>query len=152
MAVVGPAHLNSGLESGLDSAQYDMTGSDIDAEGEDDIELDYPPTDTHMSEPADVVDPSDSLSDHGDEEDDEDEEDEDEDENVGAVKVPNGHEVESDEDAVIEDGTGESSITDDDESDKSSSEAESAAGEEWEGGSEGPEDAEGEVATRNNCM
>ena len=152
MAVVGPAQLNTTTEN----IEYDMTGSDVDAEGEDDPELEYPITDVPASEPIDAMEESDSAA-EGDEvgADDEDEEEdnsENEDEAVGAVKIPNGREVESDDDAMVEDGLEESSAADEDDSEKNSSDAESAAAEDWEGGSEGPENAEAEVATRNNCM
>ncbi|MCJ1259955.1 hypothetical protein MMC24_007794 [Lignoscripta atroalba] len=151
MAAVGPAQLDGGMET----IDYDMAGSDLDAEGEDDLEVDYNMTDAPASEPADVVEDSDSVVDNdevGEDDEDEDAEDDEEDEVVGAVKLPNGHEAESDEDAIVGDGSDASSVAEDDDSDKSSSEAESAVAEEWEGGSEGPDEAEAEVATRNNCM
>ncbi|MCJ1280847.1 hypothetical protein MMC26_000164 [Xylographa opegraphella] len=158
MAALGPASMNTGGEQ----PEFDLEGSDIDAEGEDDIEVDYSMVHTPIVEKAEE-----SLSDsdaQGDQDDgdlvgdrDEDaEDDEDEADFVGAVKIPDGHMGDSDEDVVLEDGSdaNDDSVDeeDDDNSDKSSSSAESVAIAEWEGGSEGAEEVEAEVANRNNCI
>ncbi|MCJ1391091.1 hypothetical protein MMC18_003953 [Xylographa bjoerkii] len=158
MAALGPASLDTGREQ----PEFDMEGSDIDAEGEDDIEVDYSIGHTPLVENAEQ-----SLSDsdaQGDQDDgdvlghaDEDaENDEDEEDFVGAVKIPDGQTGDSDEDAIVEDGSDANEDSadeeDDDDSDKSSSSAESIAVAEWEGGSEGPEEVEAEVANRNNCI
>ena len=158
MAALGPASLNTGGEQ----PEFDVEGSDIDAEGEDDIEVDY-----SIGHTPGVEKPEESLSDsdsEGDPDDvdvvgdvDEDaEEDEDEEDFVGAVKFPDGQMDDSDEDVALDDGPDANDDSadeeDNDNSDKSSSSAESVAVAEWEGGSEGAEEVEAEVANRNNCM
>ena len=154
MAAVGSVHTQ--LEGAVEDVEYYSAGSDVDAEGEDDIPVDY----------IEVPNIADEIIKNGDDQeqdpnedemDDDDEEDEDEDLGVGAVKLPNGHMVDSDEDAIVEDASdADDSIAEeeeeDDDSDKNSSDAESAAGEEWEGGSDEGEEAEAEVANRNNCV
>ena len=160
MAALGPAPLDADGEQ----PEFEVEGSDIDAEGEDDIEVDYGTSHTpavqHAEENSFV---SDTQGDEDDgnavddeDRDAEDDEDEDEEDFVGAVKIPDGQMGDSDEDAIVEDGSdvNEDSVDeeDDDNSDKSSSSAESVAVAEWEGGSEGAEEIEAEVANRNNCM
>lgn len=144
MAAVAPAQ----LERAMDDVAYDAAGSDIDAEGEDDPEVDYDVSHGAVEELSEDAEGSDiePLA----EEPENDEEDDDEEHGVGAVKIPKGETLDSDEDAVID--ISETSVDVDDEPNKSSSEAESANGAEWEGDSEGGEEAEGEVANRNNCV
>lgn len=151
MAAAAPAQ----LQTRLDDTGYELAGSDVDAEGEDDPEIDFDMGDLPGGEPAD----GDAVSD-ADAEGEEVDEDSDDAENdgdlVGAVKQPNGlagHD--SDEEAIADDDSSveaSSVAEEEDDSDKSSSDDESVAAEEWEGGSEVVEDAEVEVATRNNCM
>ncbi|MCJ1474236.1 hypothetical protein MMC13_002894 [Lambiella insularis] len=150
------------MKSGTDHPDYDVGGSDIDAEGEDDIEVDYSTAHTPVVEIADE-EPSESGGEADEDEGDEshgelgvgDDEEEGE-EFVGAVKVPDGQADNSDEDAAVEDGSDVNDDSagdeDDDDSGKSSTSAESIAVEEWEGGSEGAEEVEAEVANRNNCI
>ena len=149
MAAVGSTQ----LEGALDNVEYDMGGSDVDAEGEDDPEVDDSavPVVAHDSSGDDNI--SDAVSDI-DEMDLENEDDHEDEAGVGAVKLPNGHLEDSDEDAVVDDVSDaeDSSVAADDDSGKSSSDAESAAGDEWEGGSDGGEEGEAEVANRNNCV
>ncbi|KAL9115620.1 MAG: hypothetical protein Q9187_007225, partial [Circinaria calcarea] len=144
MAAVAPAQ----LERAMDDVAYDAAGSDVDAEGEDDPEVYYDVSRGVVEELSEDAEGSDiePIA----EEPENDEEDDDEEHGVGAVKIPKGETLDSDEDAVID--ISETSIDVDDEPNKSSSEAESANGAEWEGDSEGGEEAEGEVANRNNCV
>ena len=153
MAAVAPAQ----LESRQNPVEYDMGESDIDAEGEEDVEIDY--SMAHTPAVENVAEDGHTDSDEPEEQgqaNEDGEEEEDEEDFVGAVKIPNGHAIESDDEAVDEDGSeaDEDSVDedDDDDSDKSSSSAESVAVEEWEGGSDGGEEGEAEVANRNNCM
>ena len=172
--VVPPA-----AENGAEPTEYDTGGSDLDAEGEDDVEIDYSIAHTPAVGPTDEEEmldgegqeqqiAEDAREAEADDQEDEDQEAEDEEEDeedfVGAVKLPNGRTGESDEEeAILEDVSemGEASIENDDEeedeeedndSDKSSSSEESVAAEEWEGGSDGADEGEAEVANRNNCM
>ena len=149
MAAVGSTQ----LEGALDNIDYDMGDSDVDAEGEDDPEVDYSAIPVVTNESSDDDDISDAVS-NIEEMDNENEDDPKEQAGVGAVKLPNGHLEDSDEDAVMDEVSDaeDSSVAADDDSDKSSSDGESAAGEEWEGGSDGGEEGEAEVANRNNCV
>lgn len=151
MAVAAPAQ----LQTRLDDTGYELAGSDIDAEGEDDPEIDFDMGDN----PADEHGDGDAVSDadaEGEEVDENSDDVEDEGEVVGAVKLPNGHATQdSDEEAIADDGSSveaSSAAEEEDDSDKSSSDDESVAAEEWEDRSEVVEDGEVEVATRNNCM
>lgn len=153
MAAVAPVQ----LESRQEPVEFDVGGSDVDAEGEEDVEIDY--SMAHTPAVENVAEEEHSNSDGPEDQagpNDNDEEEEDEEEFVGAVKIPNGHAVDSDEEAGDEDGSevNEDSVDedDDDDSEKGSSSAESVAVEEWEGGTDGGEEAETEVANRNNCM
>ncbi|KAL8644296.1 MAG: hypothetical protein Q9210_007324, partial [Variospora velana] len=133
---------------------YSLLGSDADAEGEEDIEADY----------EDAVQPSGAVIQADKSDEDAQMESEEEEENgdseaasdvVQSVKKTGGRRArDRDNDAAMDDASeGETgSAEDEDESDKSSSDAESAAAGEWEGGSDGGEDASVEVANRNNCI
>ena len=155
MAVEAPAELEGSAEE-----DYDMDGSDVDAEGEEDEEFEL----------ANEEQPPDSIRDSANEADGEDDkgegegEDEDEledgeesgDDFVGAVKVPTSRKPERDEEAAfVEDSDANakdsSAEEEEDKSDKFSSDEDSAAEEQWEGTSQA-EEIEAEVATRNNCM
>lgn len=153
MAAVAPAQ----LESRQEPVEYDVGESDIDAEGEEDVEIDY--SMAHTPAVENVAEDGHSDSNEAEEQgepNDDGEGEEDEEDFVGAVKIPNGHAIDSDEEVVDDDGSeaNEDSVDEeeDDDSDKSSSSAESVAVEEWEGGSDGGEEGEAEVANRNNCM
>ena len=145
MAAVAPAQ----LERAMDNIEYDVAGSDVDAEGEDDPEVDYDVSRVAADELSEDAEGSDiePIA----EEPENDDEDDEEGRGVGAVKIPKGEMLDSDDDVIIDD-VSETSANIDDEPNKSSSEAESANGAEWEGDSEGGEEAEAEVANRNNCM
>ena len=162
-------------ENGVEPTEYDTGGSDLDAEGEDDVEIDYsiahPPA-VAPAEEGEMLDgegqeqqiEDDAREAEVDDQDDDDEDEEDEEDFVGAVKLPNGRTGESDEEeaileevsemgeASIENGDEEEDEEEDNDSDKSSSSEESVAAEEWEGGSDGADEGEAEVANRNNCM
>lgn len=145
MAAVASAQ----LERVMDDVEYDVAGSDVDAEGEDDLEVDYDVSRVAADELSEDAEGSDIEPTAGELENlDEDDEEE---HGIGAVKIPKGEMLDSDEDVMM-DNISETSADIDDEPNKSSSEAESANGAEWEGESEGGEEGEAEVANRNNCM
>lgn len=153
MAAVAPAH----LEAHTVNLEYGIVGNVMDADVEEDSRITLPnnknpPTSGIRYEADSSTGEAGSASeDAADALDDEQEEEEG---NVHAdpVKLSKGR-VESDDEVVEDDILDtESSSVDGDDSAKSSSDAESAVVEEWEGGSEGPEDASVEVANRNNCM
>lgn len=151
MAVAAPAQ----LQTRLDDTGYELAGSDVDAEGEDDQEIDFEMGDAPAGEPADGGAVSD-VDAEGEEVEEDSDDVEDDGEAVGAVKLPNGHaDQDSDEEAIADDDSSveaSSAAEEEDDSDKSSTDDESVAAEEWEDGSEVVEDAEIEVATRNHCM
>lgn len=162
MAALEPVQFDNEMELPV----YGDGASELDAEGEQDIELDYSlaPTpaagntdggDLSTVDAHDVDEGEDEEEDEEEEDDGEDEVEEDEEDFVGAVKIPHGHGVESDDDAIVEDASDanevESNDDEEEDSDKSSSSAGSVAAE-WEDGSDGAEEAEAEVANRNNCM
>ena len=156
MAALGPAQ----LESEVAQVEYNDGESDVDAEGEDDMDVDYSATQAPVVENTGGEEPSESdiSDDQGEGLDGREEEgaNGDEEDFVGAVKVPTGQDVDSEEDAIDEEGSelNEESVDEDedDDTEKSSSSAESVVAGEWEGGSEGADDGEAEVANRNNCM
>ncbi len=135
-------------------ADYIMAGSDVDADGEDEAEVGYAMGDVTLNDAENEADHSDGDAAAGSEEDDDENMEPEDDDDDEAVKIPNGQaDAESDDDAVVENMSeveGSSAEEEADDSDKDSSDAESAAAEEWEGGS--ADDAEVEVATRNNCV
>ena len=147
MAAVAPAR----LQAHITDMPYAMDSGDMDAEGEDDPEMDFAMGEVPASEAVDEVEASDGVPDEGSEDD----EDEDEDDvSAPSVKLDKGKQrAKSDEDAIEDaDEVEESSVAEENGSEKDSSDAESAVAEDWEAGSEGGEDAEVEVANRNNCM
>ncbi|KAL9015799.1 MAG: hypothetical protein Q9185_006813, partial [Variospora sp. 1 TL-2023] len=133
---------------------YALLGSDVDAEGEEDIEADY----EDAVQPSEAVTQADKSYEDAQMESEEDEEDGDSEATsdvVQGVKKAGGRRArDSDNDVAMDDASegGTGTAEDEDESDKSSSDAESAAAGEWEGGSDGGEDASVEVANRNNCI
>ena len=156
MAALEPAQ----LESEVAQVEYNVGESDVDAEGEDDMELDYSAAQTPAAGNigGDELSESDISDDQGEglDEGEEGGAEGDEEDFVGAVKVPTSHNVDSEEDAIDEEGSAlnedSADEDEDDDTDKSSSSAESVVAGEWEGGSEGADDGEAEVANRNNCM
>ena len=155
MAAVAPAQ----LEAHTVNLEYSIVGNIMDAGVEEDSGITLPnnnnPPTSGIQYEADSSngearsaseDAADALDDE------QEEEEEEEDDHADPVNLSKGR-VESD-DEVVEDDIfdTESSSVEGDDSAKSSSDAESAVVEEWEGGSEGPEDASVEVANRNNCM
>jgi histone acetyltransferase SAS3 len=160
MAAVASVQLETSVDrvDRIDHANFDMQEDDMDAEGEDDVEIYHSSVNTPLVEGAGEDEQSESdESDKNSEANDEADGEEDEEDFVGAVKIPNGRTGDSDEDEVDDDDDGSEahdggSGEEDDDSDKSSDSAESVAVEEWEGASEGAETAEAEVANRNNCV
>lgn len=147
MAAVAPAQ----LESRTVNIEYDLGNGEVDAEGEEDPEIDFTMGDAPASELQDHVEGSDGDTDSGSEVDIENLEDEDDPEEI--VKVASRRKESDDE--VVEEDLSEveaSSVENDHDTDKSSSDEESAVAEEWEGGSEGADNASVEVANRNNCV
>ena len=147
MAAVAPAH----LEARTVNIEYGATSSELDTTGAGDPDLDYPIADALAEEAQDPLEDSDGDAESGSEVDGDNLDDEEDAEEI--VKLPSRR-VESD-DEVMEEDLSEpdaSSGDDDHETEKSSSDAESAVTEKWEGGSEGAEDASVEVANRNNCV
>lgn len=147
MAAVAPAH----LESRIVNIEYDIVNNEVDAEGEEDHEVDFTMGDALTSELQDQVEGSDGDTDSGSEVEMDHLEDEDDPEEM--VKVASRRKDSDDE--VVEEDLSEaeaSSVENDHDTDKSSSDEESAVAEEWEGGSEGADNASVEVANRNNCV
>ncbi|KAI4250242.1 MAG: hypothetical protein LQ352_005414 [Teloschistes flavicans] len=133
---------------------YTIPWSDADAEGDEDAEADM----EEEIQPNPSTKPADQSEEdaHGEDEAGEDEGSEVATEASEPVKkLKSRRAKDSDEDALAED-VSESDLDDsakeDEDSDKSLSDEEDAAAPEWEGGSDGGEDASGEVATRNNCI
>lgn len=151
MAAVAPAQLDTRTVD----LRYGAGDGEVDSKGDEDTRISFPIRDTPASELQHKAESLSGESESASEDEadaiDKDEEEEEEDV-TEAVKLSNGR-VESDEEVVEEDMLeAEASSVEGDDSAKSSSDAESAAVEEWDGGSEGPEDASVEVANRNNCM
>lgn len=176
MAAIAPAR----REAALDRADYAMEGSDVDAEGEEDVEIDYAiasvpdavknvPNTTRASrrrqtkgdedegeekgedEAVEGSKKEDELSDANGVDGEEDEEGDDEHEAVGAVKLPEGVELNSDGEQIENGESDEDGNNSEDEgSDDQHSSANSNAVEEWADASTG--EGEGDVANRNNCM
>ena len=142
---------------GSGEEDYNMDGSDVDAEGEEDEEYELANEGDLPGAFAGEEDANESDVDPGDAEGEQEEDEESGDDFVGAVKVPRSRKSESDEDVVFDDGSdadGKDSSAEeeeDDDSDKSSSDEDSPVEEQWEGNSQA-EEIEAEVATRNNCM
>ena len=147
MAAVAPAQ----LESRTVNIEYEIVNGEVDAEGEEDLEIDFTiGDDAPMSESQDQAEGSDRDTDSGSEEEMDNLDDEDDPEEI--VKVASRRKESDDE--VVEEDLSEveaSSVENDHDTDKSSSDEESAVAE-WEGGSEGADNASVEVANRNNCV
>lgn len=153
MAAVAPAR----LDAHTTDIPYIMDTGDLDAEGEDDPEAEYPKEDPPQAEPAGEAEVLNGVASEGSEvaEDDE-EEDDDEDELAKPMaKIDMGKQrAQSDElsDEEVEEDE-DSSGAEEDGSEKESSEEGSAAREDWEARSDdGSNDAAVSVANRNNCM
>lgn len=148
VAAVEPTQLNSGNEE----LGYNMADSDLDAEGEDDPEINYPVQEVRPNTTEDDFELSEADA-EGEELDDE----EDDGTGVGAVKIPDDRaELGSDEEVELDDAASEEEDSaveeEEDASEKDSSEAESDVEDGWEAVSEGAEEASVEVSNRNNCM
>ncbi|KAI4185913.1 MAG: hypothetical protein LQ348_004297 [Seirophora lacunosa] len=155
MSMAAVAHSLAGRSAPAPAPDYSLLGSDVDAEGEEDVEADF----EDAAQPSEAVTQGDKSDEDAQMESEEEEEDDGDDEAASDViqsvkKTSSRRARDSDNDAAMDDASeAESgSAEDEDESDKSSSDAESAAAGEWEGGSDGGEDASVEVANRNNCM
>lgn len=149
MAAVAPAH----LEAHTVNLEYSNAGSEVDTGMEEDTEITFPTRNAPTNEIQYEVESSDgeagSASEDAADALDNEEDEEDDGEPVNLSK----RRIESDDEVVEDDMLDvESSSAEEDDSSKSSSDAESAVVGEWEGGSEGPEDASVEVANRNNCV
>lgn len=147
MAAVAPAQ----LESRTVNIEYDILNGEVDAEGEEDPGVDFTMGDAPTSELQDQVEGLDGDTDSGSEVEIDNLEDDDDLEEI--TKVASRRKESDDE--VIEEDLSEveaSSVEHDHDTDKSSSDEESVVAEEWEGGSEGADNASVEVANRNNCV
>lgn len=143
------------IETRAHIALHSTAGSDMDAEGDEDMEEEEHTEATPGAEVADEdAEGSDVSVEAGSEEDESGDEDDDVFEAVVQKPRRPVRMVDSDAESV-EDGSDdqESSPVDDDaESDKDSSDEESVAAEPWEAGSEGAEEASVQLENRNNCM
>ncbi|MCJ1429551.1 hypothetical protein MMC29_007466, partial [Sticta canariensis] len=146
MAAVAPAQ----LEPRTVNIEYGIVNNEVDAEGEEDIGVDFTMGDAPTIELQDQVEGSDGDTDSGSEVEMENLEDEEDPEEM--VKVASRRKESDDE--VNEEDLSEveaSSVENDHDTDKSSSDEESAVPE-WEGASEGADNVSVEVANRNNCV
>lgn len=145
------------LEAHPTNIPYAVDNEDMDAEGEEDPDVDFAMSEAPLpNEPVEETEVSDGvLAEASGEEEDGDEEDDDHEFSVPSVKPDKGKQRANSEVDMIEnaDEVEESSAAEEEEgSDKESTDAESAVAEDWEAGSEEGEDGEVEVANRNNCM
>ena len=151
MAAVAPAR----LEAHPADIPYTMDSGDMDAEGEDDPEMDFAMGNAQHSELVKEAEASDGAPSEDSEvvEDEDDEDDEDEVPARSMKRDKGKQRAQSDEDVVedIDEGE-ESSAAEEDGSEKDDTDGESAVAEDWEADSEEGEDAEVEVANRNKCM
>lgn len=148
-AVIVPAR----LEAHTTDPPYNRDDGELDAEGEDDPDIEYPTQEKAQSEVAEDAEISDAVPREVTEEEEEDASEEVEKPRPSRRLSKGKQRATSDDEAVVSaEEEAESSAAEEEGSDKESSDAESAAVADWEGGSEGGEDAEVEVANRNNCM
>ncbi len=152
MAAVAPAR----LEAHPTDRPYAIDSGDMDAEGEEDPDMDFAMDEAPLqSKPAEETEVSDGAPAESSEEDEDgDEEDDEEELSAPSVKLDKGKRRAMSDEDVVENAeeVEESSAAEDEGSDKESTDAESAVAEDWEAGSEEGEDGEVEVANRNNCM
>lgn len=146
MAAVAPAQ----LEPRTVNIEYGIVHNEVDAEGGEDVGVDFTMGNAPTIELQDQVEGSDGDTDSGSEVEMGNLEDEDDLEEI--VKVASRRKESDDE--VNEEDLSEveaSSVENDHDTDKSSSDEESAVPE-WEGASEGADNVSVEVANRNNCV
>ena len=138
----------------MQTLSYNPDDSQMDAEGEEDAEIDYAMGEAPHSDGGDDVEASDAAPSAESEDEDMDTADEEERPKRSFRASRPRKRAESDEDVAEEEVSDveESSAGEENNSDKDSSDTESAAAEKWEGGSDSGDDGEVEVATRNNCM
>lgn len=151
MAAVAPAR----LETHTANIPYNTDSGDIDAEGEDDPEVEFGLMVAPQSENGDDAEVSDGAPSEDSEavEDDDEEEEEDKVPAPSVKKSKGKRRAKSEEDEVEEaDEDEESSAADEDGSENNDSDGESIVAGDWEAGSEESEDGEVEVANRNKCM
>lgn len=152
MAAVAPAR----LEAHPTDRPYAIENGDLDAEGEEDPDVDFAMGEVSIhNEPAEEAEASDGApAEASEEEEDGDDENDEDDLSAPSVKPDKGKRRANSDEDVIEgaDEVEESSAAEEEGSDKESTDAESAVAEDWEAGSEEGEDGEVEVANRNNCM
>lgn len=144
MAAVAPAQFDRRMVA----VDYTLTESAVDTEREEDLRIDYTMRETFNGEAQDLNEGAKGDSKSGSREDDDLLENE---EDAEEVRISSKHRESDDE--VIEEDLSEpevSSLDNDHDTDKSSSDGESAVVAEWEGGSETAEMAS--VANRNNCV
>ncbi|KAL8774415.1 MAG: hypothetical protein Q9194_004041 [Teloschistes cf. exilis] len=131
-----------------------ILGNDADAEGDEDAEADME-DEIQPSVSAKQADQSDEDAESENEAGDDDGSEVETEASEPAQKQKRRRAKDSDDDAPAEDVPDsdlDDSAEENEDSDKSSSDEEDAAAQEWEAGSDGGEDASGEVATRNNCV
>lgn len=138
----------------MQTLSYTPDDNQIDAEGEEDTEIDYAMSDAPHIDAGDDAEASDAAPSAESEEEDMDTAEEEERPKRSFRASKPRKRADSDEDVAVEDASDgdESSAGEENNSDKDSSDAESAAAEKWEDGSDSGDDGEVEVATRNNCM
>lgn len=144
MAALAPAPLMAHPVS----VDYNPTSDDMDAEGEDDPEVEISMGNAIAGQIRDKIEEPDQLVRNS-------ENNRKPEEYVDEEEKTSQRHVESDEDVVEDDlsKADESSAEEDKDFDKGSSDSESAVAQEWDGGSEGgDDDAEVGVANRNNCV
>ena len=145
--LASPQIVTRNLDSDYVSAEHDLN-----ADGVNEAEIDYAAGDVTPNDAENESDGSGMDAEIGSEGEDENMEPENDDDD--AVKLSLGEpDIDSDENAVVDnmsEAEGSSAEEEANDSDKDSSDAESAAVEDWEGGS--ADDGEVEVATRNNCV
>ena len=138
----------------MQTLSYNPDDNQIDAEGEEDTEIDYAMGEAPHSDGGDDAEASDAAPSAESEDEDIDTADEEERPKRPSRTSKSRKRADSDEDVAVEEASDaeESSAGEENNSDKDSSDAESAAAEKWEGGSDSGDEGEVEVATRNNCM
>ena len=148
MAVVAPAQ----LQAHPVNREFNTIDDELDAQGEEDFEGDLPVGGVSVSAVSAKIEGSDKgMQNEGKGKDDKPEK---HDFTTTAAKPPieaDGGNVDLGNQELSEAERSDVEVNDDS-SKGSSTDRESAAVEEWDGGSEGVEDAEAEIATRTNCM
>ncbi len=151
MAAVAPAR----LEAHPTDRPYAIDSGDMDAEGEEDPDVAFAlGEDLVQNKAVEEAEVSDGAPAEASDEEDGNEEDDEDEVSAPSAKLDKGKRRANSDMDVVEDAeeVEESSAAEEDNSDKESTDAESAVAEDWEAGSEEGDDGEVEVANRNNCM